>query len=82
MSEVTVTIIDGRPRGYINVEELAKKTGITPGAIRMRILRGKLHPLTIGYDKQKVHWFPETVVLEKGPMGRPKENRKESKCNT
>ena len=70
-----VEIVDGRPKGYISLPELAKKYKVKPAAIRINILRGNIHPLTIGYDKSKTHWFPENYILPSRQRGRPRKEK-------
>lgn len=70
-----VEIVDGRPKGYITISELAKKYKVTPGSIRINILRGNIHPLTIGYNKWQTHWFPENYILTNRPRGRPRKEK-------
>ena len=72
MNSITIAIVDGRPKGYITVEELARKTNVDPQCIRVNIQRGKLKPLTIVSGHQKMHWFPENYIFEKHSRGRPK----------
>lgn len=76
MNEITITIINGRPKGYITVEELAEKSNIDPQCIRANIHRGNLHPLTIGYGKWQIHWFSEEFIFERRIRGRPKKEKK------
>ena len=72
-----VEIVDGRPKGYISLSELAKKYQVTQSSIRINILRGNIHPLTIGCDKSHTHWFPENYILTNRPRGRPRKEKTE-----
>ena len=67
-----ITIVGGRPEGYITVDELAFQSGVDPQCIRANIHRGNLQPLTIGYGRWKTHWFPRDFLFEHRKPGRPK----------
>lgn len=56
-----VNIVGGAPEGYLTVDEWASKHSVTPSAVRQRIFRGDIKPLTIGrnnYIKEDTP-FPE-----------------------
>lgn len=47
---MTIEVIDGRPVGYLTVQEYAKKHFVSPGCIRNQVFFGKIEPLKIGYE--------------------------------
>lgn len=66
---MTIEVIDGRPVGYLTVQEYAKKHFVSPGCIRHQVFFGKIEPLKIGYEV----WISEETPYPKDR--RLKENR-------
>ena len=62
MNNVNVTIVNGRPKGYLSLPEVAEQTGVRIGTLRQWVNRGKIPSLHIGYEGRWVHWFPESYV--------------------
>lgn len=66
---MTIEVIDGRPVGYLTVQEYAKKHFVVPDVIRKKIFFGRIEPLKIGYEI----WIDEATPY---PVDRRlKENR-------
>lgn len=64
-----VEIIDGRPVGYLTVQEYAQKHFVVPDVIRKKVSFGLIEPLKIGYEI----WINEETPYPKDR--RRKENR-------
>lgn len=47
---MTIEVIDGRPVGYLTVQEYAKKHFVSPGCIRQMVHRKMIAVLKIGYE--------------------------------
>ncbi len=69
---MTVTIIDGRIKGYLSVEEAAEKYGVKSSAIRQMINRGQIDTLQIGQGNSCLHFISEETIIPKRPLGRPR----------
>ncbi len=70
--EITVTVRNGDILGYITIDELSKKTGVTKGTIRQLVHRGHLQALAIGHGTVKLLYFPKDTVIPIRPNGRPR----------
>ena len=66
---MTIEVIDGRPVGYLTVQEYAKKHFVSPGCIRQMVHKRMIAALKIGYEI----WIDEATPY---PVDRRhKENR-------
>lgn len=65
----TVTLVDGKPTGYLSTKEFAESIGAAQSTIRVWIRRQKIEALKIGSE-----WFIQkgTSFPKEKPRGRRK----------